>query len=72
VEDQGSRKKSFFNLGNSFRMDSAKGRKDSMFVTQENLKSSQFHRKDTSTDLNAEANTSGRKLINVGSNIDMD
>ena len=43
-----------------------------MFVTQENLKNSQFHRKDTSTDLNGEGNTSGRKLINVGSNIDMD
>lgn len=72
VEETSSRKKSFFNMGNSFRLDQGKGRKDSMFVAQENLKNSQFHRKDTSTDLNGEGNTSGRKLINVGSNIDMD
>lgn len=59
-------------MGNSFKFDNGKARKDSMFQVQENMKNSQFHRKDTSQDLHTEGNTSNKKMINVGSTVDMD
>jgi hypothetical protein len=65
-------KKSFFDMGSSFKFENGKARKDSMFQVQENMKNSQFHRKDTSQDLHTEGNTSTKKMINVGSTVDMD
>jgi len=42
-----------------------------MFVAQENLKNSHFHRKDTHADFNGEPNST-KKIINVGGNVDME